>query len=313
MDKWVAYCVENNQDINYTMSSTPNWAADLTAPALNDPWAVTRGGFRPANLSDLGTFITELVTRYNVTLHPTVKPIKYIEAWNETRFNNVRISSGSHFWGDTVDNMVLVTKTIYQAAKAVDPTIQILSPSASPGGLPKNVIRSPAGTIASFLRQSDGSGGFGYNWIDGIAIHMYDVVESDITNNIIHNHDVYYEIKQLQDSLGINLPIHNTESGYASASPGGRYSYLDFDLAIGRALVSHIAFGLRTSILYSWTSLESTTTRYYLGNIRLNDKLQKMLKRIHDELIGSTIPAEGAVILTDGRYRVTNERGTFYY
>lgn len=145
------------------------------------------------------------------------------ELWNE--FND------SHLMGEPMSAFVAHAKATYQAIKAVDATAIVLSPS----------INQPSwwATLQSFLTTSDGAGGTGKDWCDGIAFHFYDTYSTDAAI------DYWTAVQQLNRAQGdANLkPLYNTESGFWSPQ---------FEsVHIRRRILAHAALGIRHWVGYA--------------------------------------------------------------
>lgn len=162
MDAWMA--AHAGQDIIYVVFGTP---AFWTTSVDNSQSSYGVGSLafpdKAGGTVALTAFMTALVTRY-------VGKIKYVEIWNEPKYIS---GSGSYFVG-TATQLAQIAKLANQAAKAVDPSIKVLS--TSPTGLELAwVLNDSSGSdlLHKFLSASDGAGGFGKTWVDAIAVHTY--------------------------------------------------------------------------------------------------------------------------------------------
>jgi hypothetical protein len=104
----------------------------------------------PTNMAKLGAWVTSYLTR--ATLDGL--PIKFVEGVNE--WNN-----GGSFYNGTVAQLVSMQQALYNAAKAYDPTITVLSPPVN------SVGPSQQANISSFLSAGGGA------YCDVIAFHGY--------------------------------------------------------------------------------------------------------------------------------------------
>jgi hypothetical protein len=77
----------------------------------------------PANPQDYVTFVSELFTRFGGDIHG-------IEVWNEQNLDREWMSTG----GLNAQNYVNLLRQTYQAVKAIDPNVIVVSGALSPGG-----------------------------------------------------------------------------------------------------------------------------------------------------------------------------------
>lgn len=175
----------------------------------DDPYGRLGGNFMPSDLSKLAQFVTALIGRYG-------NKIAQIEPWNEFDIGN--ITGGIGFWmgtlSDTTDatrhaRVAEVARTVYQAAKAANPSITVLSPSTTSDGVP----------ITRMLNGSDGAGGFGRQWVEAVAWHPYRAFG---WNDVRHGASL--ELSTLAAALrtsisngglnGSTMPLYITEIAY---------------------------------------------------------------------------------------------------
>ena len=164
LDTWINQAVTDGREIIFTIFGTPTWAAS-TSINFTDQYGTLYGANAPADIgvsgsANLAAFVTWLVTRYNTGS----RKIQYIEAWNEPLFS----TAASSYWTGTYVQMAQVMKTVYQAAKAVDSGIKVLSPgfAGMSGGL------SPM--VQNTMTAAVGDATTGLSWCDGVAFHAYD-------------------------------------------------------------------------------------------------------------------------------------------
>lgn len=206
MDSWVTTHKTRGSKTVWTFYGTPSWAT--SGDACEDAYG-TAGGSSPVDSqADVSDFITTLVTRYNDAAgtwrvaNPTLgKGIDYIEIWNEPNFNE----SCSGFWNGTAAQLATMGKTVYQAAKAVDSSITVLSPAFVSDGY-----------ADSYLAASDGASGTGADWMDGLAMHFYSRGESGSMSwspNSDLSNDIATAETSLSDAGITGTPIYDTEHG----------------------------------------------------------------------------------------------------
>lgn len=179
LDAIISRYVADGKTFTYTLVGTPTWAS--SNPTGGSQFGAAGDRAPPINIaSDTGplkTFITALITHYNKAAGgfygTDATRIGIIECWNEPAF----AGSDSGYFSGTATQMAQMSKACYQAVKAVDPAVQVHSPSFSSGsvGPPATGEASlTTGRVALWLAASDGAGGTGKDWMDALAFHPYD-------------------------------------------------------------------------------------------------------------------------------------------
>lgn len=130
----------------FTLGSTPDHARIGTAyaDAYGNP-----SGASAASPAAVAAFSTAFFSRYKGL-------VAYAECRNEP-------ASDSGFYKGTDSQLVPEMKAFFQAAKAVDGGILVVSPSDWSAG----------GRLRDILTTSDGSGGVGQDWCEVINVHPY--------------------------------------------------------------------------------------------------------------------------------------------
>lgn len=140
MDTLVNNAYAHGQDIIYTMGQTPTWAsARPTESASYGAGAAAE----PADLQDWRDYIHAVASRYK-------GKIRYFEIWNEwdqTNFSTI-----------SIPKMVELTRLAGEELKAVDSTIQIISPNITTKGFSR---------LDEYLMQG------GASLVDIVAYHDY--------------------------------------------------------------------------------------------------------------------------------------------
>jgi hypothetical protein len=95
-------------------------------------WARADGAHNgpPDNYEDFGRFVTELAKRYGT--NSSIGPVQAIEVWNEP--NLAREWGHAPLTQASAGEYVELLKVAYQASKAVDPSIIVISAGLSPTG-----------------------------------------------------------------------------------------------------------------------------------------------------------------------------------
>lgn len=224
----------------WTVFGTPVWAAKVADQAIVGPLGNLAESGCPQNLSDLGTFITALMTRYN---SGATKPIKWIEYWNEPNYLQ---NHTQYFWGSAPE-LIGMCYTIKTAALAVDPTVKFLSPG----------FNTVADMVTFLNAQDPTSLKYGRELIDGLSYHPYfadATYQSAVNANNVSFLPRYNDVKKALSDAGIpNIPIYVTEFGVGSnpadgpttnfnnRTPAFRATWLKRMLAIYAALGVQVA------------------------------------------------------------------------
>jgi len=194
-------------DLFFTNNAGKKIIFTLGQPA---DWMITRSANGGANLGGKAnmcpTGATELTTNYIPAITAMVDRAKnthgvtgiYWELWNEIE--------GRGNYNDTQSSLGPYAKAVNQAIKAVDSTAIVLTPSARDA--------DTASYVNAFLAFSDGAGGFGGDWVDGIATHCY-MAQDPTTGNTAWNFKIIvdtYRLGAIAAGYG-SLPLYITESG----------------------------------------------------------------------------------------------------
>lgn len=179
LDRYTQLAREHHVEILLTLGLTPAWASSRPREAS----AYQPGNAaEPQNIADWEAYVRIVATRYKGVIHT-------YEIWNEP--NEKGTFTGS------AKTMVELSRAAYRALKSVDPTITVVSPSATaaPG----------VSWLADFLRH----GGCPYS--DVIGYHFYVTPEPP--------EKMVSLIQRVQAALRKqgcnNQPLWNTESGWA--------------------------------------------------------------------------------------------------
>jgi len=179
LDRYTQLAREHHVEILLTLGLTPTWASSRP----QDPSAYSKGNAAgPQQLADWQEYVRTVATRYKGVIHS-------YEIWNEPN------EKGTFTGG--VSDMVELSRVAYQTLKSVDPTITVVSPSATadPG------VR----WLDEFLRLG------GCRYSDVIGYHFY--VTPEPPERVISL------IQRVQASVRShsceNKALWNTESGWA--------------------------------------------------------------------------------------------------
>ena len=134
----------------------------------------------------------------------------------------------------TVAQMVEIAKLTYQAVKAVDSTAIVLAPSIS-GAVAANAL------MTTYLTTTDGAGGNGASWCDGVAMHFYQPYLADTP--------AQYEItvRKLREAVaaaGTEKPVYLEECGILDSDPNAGVNH-------ARRLFIFAALGVKSYVGFS--------------------------------------------------------------
>lgn len=261
LDEWVNYHYTLGIKLIYVIYGTPQWAAS-TATNHTDQYGQLYGANPPSDLTSAGStflaqFVTMLVTRYNTG---GVKKIAALEIWNEPHFD---ATASSYFTG-TPSQLGQMAKTVWQAAKTIDPEITIVSP-----GIVGNFM-------AAYLSGVIGDGTTSANWQDAMAYHHYDFginagieqsdfIKNDLVDLLLNGY------KRDMDNAGIpNMPLWNTESGWISYGAWSGFTDVKRSRLIKCAGLIQAAAGVRLCTYYladgGYFKSDGTVNSFYESN-----------------------------------------------
>lgn len=289
MDGWVDAHYNSGRDLIYCLYGTPTWAAKTGMEATADAYGYLGGAAPPNSMADLGNFVTQLVTRYN---GGATKKIKFLEVWNEPTLPG---SLGTGFFWGTASEMAQMAKTVYQAAKAVDSTITILSP-----GFTGNLS-----SITNFLSASDGASGTGKDWIEGIGYHFYN--SYPLINSSLNIQTSITSVRNTMTASGLasDFPIYNTEQGYLTPNGDSYLNATDLvkSIMVTRGLIVQAFNGIKCACLYTYD--DDAGGAMPMGTIPMynSTNLKNIIRFIHNKIAGKTITKVD--VMKNGKFKVS--------
>ena len=296
LDAWVSVNQAAGRTLMYTVYGTPAWAASSTA--VVDPYGHPGGSCAPASLQTLGDFIAALVARYNGV---GKSQIRYIEVWNEPTF----VAPQTPFWSGSASQLVAMGRQIWQSAKALDASVKILTPGFS-GNLAGNLnlaapnLNDAAGSpVYQYLTASDGHGGAGSSWCDGVDFHCYNALAGGANEGFLS------EIQRMQAMLslmGVHLPILDTEFGFLPGDAFFQSSSQAQASVLRRFAAIQASQGVQGMYFYSHDDDD-------VGDPSANPSIATAIGDIHVSLAGKTL--NQVTLLPDGSVRVTTNLATF--
>lgn len=187
LDAYVARAKSNGASVLMVLGSPPRWAsARPDEPGPYGPGCAAE----PANLDDWDRYVSAVARRYKGRI------TKY-ELWNEPYFSDLpgdRGQAGAFFSG-SVAAMVDLARRTRAVLDRDDPRAVLLTP-----GFVGGVHR-----MEMFLRAG------GAPYVGGVAYHFYASEDRELIK--LHN-----DIRVVMTRYGLSqLPLYNTESGFAAA------------------------------------------------------------------------------------------------
>lgn len=287
MDLWVDTHYNSGKSLYYTIYGTPTWAAKAGMTGILDSYNYAGGAAPPQTMSDLGNFVTQLVTRYNV---PTRK-IKYLEIWNEPNYaGNTSGGQASGFFMGTASEMAQMAKTVYQAAKAVDGGITVISPA-----------HTSTTWLSQFAAATDGGAGTGKDWSDGLGHHFYNTFPLYDNQNLSIT-KVLADLRTQMTTSGYSgsYPIYNSEQGFITTGgdPWLNDTSRNKYISLTRNLMYQAAYGVKVAILYGH---DDTVT---MGSTPMYSEahLQTVVNTIGNNVSGKTITQLD--VMSNGQFRM---------
>ena len=181
LDREVELAEKHNVDLLMTLGDTPTWASARPSEPRNGRFQETGGAAEPRDIEDWRNYVRTLATRYKGRIH-------YYEIWNEPNLPN--------FFSGTPEKMIELAREAYPILKQVDPTNQVVSPSAV----------GPTG-LTWFDRYMELGGG---KYADIIGFHFYvHLLPPETMLQLIN------PLKQSMKKYGVDdKPLWNTETGW---------------------------------------------------------------------------------------------------
>lgn len=254
----------NSKRIIFTLGSSPDYL--VSRAAVGGSYRGTKGNMCPDDLNGYVSVVQTLVSRAQALGRTGV----IWELWNEIDQN-----ASYH---DTVSLLGPYTKAVSQAIKAIDPTAIVLSPSIAG--------YSNFANMKTYFSCSDGAGGTAGQWVDGISLHYYNQLSSQISP-IEHPYNYIQALTMVQNrvaALGYNLPVYITESGVIAADTNGWRAYQ-------RRILTFAALGAKCCLCYSYDDSSYPIAAY---KTQYNDVANKLAGAV----ISSFVPGIARMKIT---------------
>lgn len=276
----------------YTIVSTPTWA---TADTGVDAYGTTGGAGVPTSTASIATFLTQLLARYNAVsaVNPTgAKMIYAVEHRNEPSFTAV--NSASRTWNGTFAQLAAEAKSVYQAVKAADSSCLVVGPGFTGGNFIDSV--TPTNQVYGFMNASDGAGGFGRQWTEGVGLHLYG---AENRQEVLKTNLDSFKQTLTQSGVASTFPLWDTESGYevwVAATPSAQLAVL-----VERIHAIKAALGFQHTNHFQMDAYQPDTA-YALVSTTLDSVVRAGFARCVSRLAGKSMT-----------YCAINQNGTVTY
>lgn len=253
MGAWLTAMKAAGAETIWNLFHTPTWAS-ARPTETGDQYGFLGALAEPTSMSSLGDYVTWFMTNYG-------SQVDYIETWNEPKYGN---TNGSYFSG-TAAKLAEMARTVWVAAKAVKPSIQIMGVGST--GLTTFAGGSGPGVTetSSFLSASDGAGGFGKNWIDILSVHTY---IHDGTNKVAHVPGIKGFLDTIKASNGISsMRVWASEFGFVTPLFSTYAGPAEAKLrAVARFALMNAAAGMDRCCMYGYDAAGFSWGETAVGN-----------------------------------------------
>ena len=256
LDTLLNIAQSHGADVLYTFGRTPTWASENPSQKCGyDPGAC----LPPAHMEDWDNFVRAIATR-------SKGRIKYWEMWNEPNQHE--------YWSGDVPTLVTMVDRAYRIIKSVDPSAQILSPSAVGG------IDDTPDWMSEYFQAGGGA------VTDIVAFHGYGKIPA-VPEYVVPLIDAVRAVtrKYGQDEK----PLWDTE---ASWGPVTHLPALDDQIAfVARHFILQWSKGVQRYYWYAWDDESYGTMWERPGKMRMT---ANAYQQVHDWLVDAklTVPCE---------------------
>lgn len=180
----------------FCLGATPDYM--VARAAIGGSYKGAKGNMCPDNLAQWATLVKKLVTRAKVLGKTGI----IWQTWNEI--------DQSASYADDVNLLGPYTRVTAQAVREVDPAALVIGPpiaGANPIALP---------FAEAYLVSPDGVGGVAADWLDGVALHLYNqsATQASANENAIMYSTAYNNFRGVLSKVGAaRLPVYITETG----------------------------------------------------------------------------------------------------
>jgi hypothetical protein len=223
LDKLVGEAQQNNSEMVLIMSYSPAWAS--SKPQQPADWKPGTAG-PLVDINDWRDYVKTVGTRYKGKIH-------IYEMWNEP--------DRPKAWVGDMNTMVQMVREAYTILKGIDPTVTIVSPSATfPNG---------NAWLNDFLSKGGGQ------YVDVIGYHFYTGRIDDMAppESVV---PLIQKVKSIMTQHGIgDKPLWDTEAGWLGANlfPDNQQAAY-----VARAFVLNWLAGVSRYYYYAWDNRNGT-------------------------------------------------------
>lgn len=253
----------------------------------------------PKDMQELSKFTTWLMTHFG-------KNIDWIEGQNEA--NSSYLPNGAlkqdqgqaSWWMGSLTQLGEMQKRIYQAAKAVKPSVLIGSPALTGLHLGQPIDANPNNKSSSYqlLTANDGAGGKLIDWVDFVPFHIYDIGSTQKFSpkypfNLYNQIDYVRELIRKSSLSKSKIPIYMNEGGFEHYSGYESSAYKYFNALslqqqaneIFKQAAIYAGYGVKG--FYPWTS-------GFMGDYETTPEIAAAYDKINTRIAGKTIhPSSG--------------------
>jgi len=251
LDAYVELAHERGIEVLLPLGMSPSWASARPEEKSSYGSGATA---EPADIQHWRDYVTTMARRYKGR-------VRHYEIWNEPNLKQ--------FYTGSVATMAQLVREAAIALKDIDPTIVVVSPSATE--------RGGIAWLDEYLRRG------GAEHVDVIGYHFYVApAEPEAMVPLIR------EIQKVLHRHGVNKPLWNTESGWMIPSRQkavlprggtGMYSRVldenDAAAFVARACVLNWAFGVARLYWYAWDN-------YLMGLVEPDARTLKTAGRAYE-------------------------------
>ena len=229
LDRYVSQAESHGVEVLLPLAMSPEWASSRPQEKSSyGPGSIAE----PRELSDWQEYVRRVATRYKGHIHA-------YEIWNEPNLRD--------FFSGTLQQMLDLSRTAYVVLKQVDPTITVVSPSATG--------RPGVAWLENYLKMGGGT------YADVIGFHLY--VTPAAPEAML---DLSRRVQAvLQENHVADKPVWNTEAGWLIAnrlsevrpqeSSFSKVLTLEEASAyVARCYILNWATGVSRFYFYSWDS-----------------------------------------------------------
>jgi len=214
LDRYVALAQQKHVKVLLPLFGEPSWAS--ARPSEKENGNPDGSAAEPASMDDWRNFVRAVATRYK-------GQIEGYEIWNEP---NLKM-----FWTGTTLQMVDLSREAFQVIKSVDPKALVVLPSCT--------VETGPQYLDDFLKLGGGKYG------DALGYHFY--VRAKPPEAIA---DLALHVEDILRTNHVNLPLWNTEAGWADPKP-----FPSEELAaayVARSQIVAWAAGVSRFYWYAW-------------------------------------------------------------